>query len=99
MQQPNNLQLLSLEIVYASFSSQMTISIQVPQGTTVKEAIDQSGILDHMKEIDLKIQAVGIFSRPVHLSDKVSHHDRIEIYRPLKIDPKEARKLRAYQSE
>ncbi|KIE93474.1 hypothetical protein AP1022_00242 [Actinobacillus pleuropneumoniae] len=55
----------------------------------------QSGILEKYTEIDLRTNKVGIFSRPVKLTDMVENGDRIEIYRPLIADPKEIRRKRA----
>jgi len=69
--------------------------IKVTEGSTIETAIERSGVLDIFPEIDLMKQSVGIFGRKKKLSDTVSEGDRVEIYRPLEIDPKEARRLRA----
>ncbi|KYK81245.1 hypothetical protein SC383S_02390, partial [Aggregatibacter actinomycetemcomitans SC383s] len=55
----------------------------------------QSGILQQFTNIDLRENKIGIFSRPVKLTDQLKDGDRIEIYRPLLADPKEIRRKRA----
>lgn len=91
----NNPSMVRVEVCYASDHSQKIIAMSLPLGVTVEEAIIYSGILDCFKEIDLSKQKVGIFSKICALDDTLKEGDRIEIYRPLLIDPKEARRLKA----
>lgn len=84
-----------IEVVYALPETQTIISLNVLQGTTVCAAIELSGILQQHPEINLTTQAVGIFGEIVTLETCVAPDDRIEIYRPLTVDPMEARRLRA----
>ncbi|MEG3109781.1 MULTISPECIES: RnfH family protein [Pantoea] len=86
---------ISVEVVYALPEKQYLRYVKVEQGSTVEQAIKASGLLELRKEIDLSSNKVGIFSRPVKLSDSVDEGDRIEIYRPLIADPKELRRQRA----
>lgn len=86
---------ISVEVVYALPEKQYLRYVKVEQGSTVEQAIKASGLLELRKEIDLSSNKVGIFSRPVKLSDRVDEGDRIEIYRPLIADPKELRRQRA----
>jgi len=86
---------LTIEVAYAKPEEQVILSLEVRAGICLEEAIRQSGILERFPEIDLEQQAIGIFSQPRTLSDRVVAGDRIEIYRPLLADPKEARRLRA----
>jgi hypothetical protein len=86
---------ITVEVAYANPDKQCIISVRVPCGSTIKQAIDVSGVLEHFPEIDLIKQKVGIFSKPKKLTDVVHDGERIEIYRPLIIDPKEARRKRA----
>lgn len=86
---------ISIEVAYAKPDTQKIISVRVPDGTTIHDAILHSGILQLFPEIDLAVHTVGIFSKPKILTDFVQEGERIEIYRPLTIDPKEARKKRA----
>ena len=86
---------INIEVAYATPSQQKIIPIEIATGSTIEQAIDRSGILSYFPEIDLTKQKVGIFSKLKKLTDIVVDGDRIEIYRPLTIDPKEARKKRA----
>lgn len=86
---------INIEVAYAAPSQQKIIPIEIEAGSTIEQAIDRSGILEHFPDIDLTKQKVGIFSKLKKLTDIVVDGDRIEIYRPLTIDPKEARKKRA----
>lgn len=86
---------LSVEVAYALPDKQSLLSVSVAEGTTVEEAIEQSGILTLHPDIDLTKTKVGVWSRVIKLKDTLSEGDRIEIYRPLIADPKEIRKRRA----
>lgn len=88
---------ITLQIAHAYPERYYLKSIQVDEGTTVQFAIIQSGILQQFQEINLLENKIGIFSRPVKLTDKVNDGDRIEIYRPLLADPKEIRHKRALE--
>lgn len=87
--------LIKVEVAYARVDEQRIISINVPMGSTIEAAIKQSGILDIFPEIDLQQQKVGVFSKQRELGDEIHEGDRVEIYRPLTIDPKEARRAKA----
>ena len=86
--------LITVEVAYAKPDAQKIITVQVEKNSTIEMAIQRSGILELFPEIDLTKQKVGIFSQLKKLTDKVQHGDRIEIYRELTIDPKEARRKR-----
>jgi putative ubiquitin-RnfH superfamily antitoxin RatB of RatAB toxin-antitoxin module len=90
----DNIKQLTIEVAYATVETQKIISLQVIRGSTIETVIDKSGILEFFPEIDLSHQKIGIFSKSKKLTDIVSDGDRIEIYRPLSIDPKEARRKR-----
>jgi uncharacterized protein len=85
---------IKIEVAYASANEQCIIALEVLPNTTIEKAIQQSNILVLFPEIDLAKQSVGIFSCTKQLSDQVLEGDRIEIYRPLLMDPKESRRLR-----
>ncbi|ULQ46414.1 RnfH family protein [Flagellatimonas centrodinii] len=88
--------LLQVEVAYARPEEQVVLKVDVPSGTTVREVIEQSGALLRYPEIALDgDNRVGIHARLVGLDDRVAHGDRVEIYRPLKADPKEVRRQRA----
>ncbi|NOT84839.1 MAG: RnfH family protein [Methylococcaceae bacterium] len=87
--------LIKVEIAYANSAAQMLVSLSVSVGSTVLQAITASGILQQFPEIDLMVNQVGIFSQPCTLHQVLQAADRVEIYRPLLHDPKQARRNRA----
>ena len=84
-----------VEVAYALPDKQSLISLEVEEGTTIKEAIEASGVLDTYNQIDLTRDKVGIFSKFATLDTVLREKDRVEIYRPLIADPKKVRKERA----
>jgi len=86
---------MMIEVAYATPEKQVIVSVNLKPDAMVRDAIYLSGILNQFPEINLDEQIVGVFSEKVSLSDRLNPGDRIEIYRPLTIDPKEARRLRA----
>jgi putative ubiquitin-RnfH superfamily antitoxin RatB of RatAB toxin-antitoxin module len=89
---------MHITVAYATREKQVEISLEINEDATVESAIQASGIFQIFSEIDLTNLQVGIFGNKVSLSDSLFEHDRIEIYRPLQVDPKEARRLRAKNS-
>lgn len=89
---------IKIEVVYALPEKQVLLEVEVDAGTNVRQAIERSGILSRFPEIELARGRVGIFGRPVHLDALLNDGDRVEIYRPLMADPKQARQGRAQQS-
>lgn len=87
--------LINVEVAYALPAAQQLITLNVLTGTSVQQAISLSGLLAQNTDIDLTRNKVGIFSLPCHLEQIVQAGDRIEIYRALQQDPKEARRNRA----
>lgn len=86
---------INIEIVYASPTEQCLLALTVPADSTLRDAIEASGILQTFPELELNELRVGVFSKPRELTDLVQEGDRIEIYRRLLIDPKEARRIKA----
>lgn len=84
-----------VEVAYARPDGAFCIPLELAPGSTVADAIRQSGLLEQCPEIDLSVNRVGIFANLCELDHEVTAGDRIEIYRPLKIDPKETRRRRA----
>ena len=84
-------------IAYATFDRQIELEMDWLSGETVGELIERSEIITQFPEIDLTVNQIGIFSRLCELDDEPGVDDRVEIYRPLKIDPKESRRNRAKQ--
>ena len=90
---------ITVEIVFAKPGEQALEQVRVPVDATVETAIQKSGILERFPEIDLTANKVGIFGKATKLSTVLNEGDRIEIYRPLIADPKEARKKRAAEGK
>ena len=86
---------MRVEVVYALPLKQDVISLEVAAGTTVGEAVAASGILARHPDIDVRVNRVGIWGRPAALDTLLREGDRVEIYRPLQVDPKEVRRRRA----
>ena len=85
-----------VEVAYARPDEQRIVQLKVPEGTTLIEAAERSGIVEHFPEIDLATAHFGIFGKVEKKRDRVlAQWDRIEIYRPLIIDPKAKRAQRA----
>ena len=82
---------LKVEVAYALHDRQVLLELEVEDGTTVKQAIVRSGIRDRFPEIRITRGYVGIFGRQVEPDAALCNGDRVEIYRPLIVDPKEAR--------
>jgi hypothetical protein len=78
---------MQVGVAYSEPSQQIWMNIEVPDGTTVHEAIERSGILKMFPHIDLGSQKVGIFGKVVKADAPVRAGDRIEIYRPITCDP------------
>ncbi|MGI9251784.1 MAG: RnfH family protein [Pseudohongiellaceae bacterium] len=93
---------IEVEVAYADQDEQLIIPLYVPAGTTALEAARQSGITQTFAGLDLESSPMGIFSTPLNGKGKptpdqyvLKAGDRVEIYRPLLINPKEARRQRS----
>jgi uncharacterized protein len=84
-------EIIHVEIAYLSEHQQNLISLQTPKNTTLIEAIQRTQLLQQFPEIDLSKNKVGIFGKIVSLETLLNEGDRVEIYRPLLMDPKEKR--------
>ena len=98
--------LIKVEVAYATPERQLIVPVNVPAGTTALEAVRQSNIAAEFSEINIKKDPMGIFSKPLDGKGrpkpneyKMCAGDRVEIYRPLLIDPKAARLGRAKVSK
>ena len=86
---------ISVEVAHATPHKQAVLRLELAAGSTVAEAIEQSGIRSVFPGLAIAPGAVGIFSRKVPLDHVLGDGDRVEIYRPLVADPKEVRRERA----
>ncbi|MEJ5281004.1 RnfH family protein [Pseudomonas sp. MYb541] len=89
--------MVEIEVVYAGVDRQVLLAVTVPAGTSLRSAVQASGIAAQFPELDLADCVLGIFGKVVADAEVrcVQAGDRIEIYRPLLADPKEIRRLRA----
>ncbi|MFW2132716.1 RnfH family protein [Ectothiorhodospira haloalkaliphila] len=88
---------LRVEVAYARPEKQVVLEVSLPEGATVEQAIQESGILDQCPEVDLASNKVGVYGKLAKLNAPLRDRDRVEIYRPLIADPKAVRKQRAAQ--
>ena len=85
-----------VEVVYiAHDQTTYEYKVDLPESATILDAIQKSGVMLACPEIDLNRQKIGVYSKRRVLTDRVQEGDRVEIYRPLLIDPKEARRQKA----
>ena len=88
---------IKITIAYATPAQQELLELAVPEGATLLEAALQSGIAERAPGLDLPAAPKGIHGEVRPNNHKLEDGDRIEIYRPLHQDPKEARRQRAQQ--
>ncbi len=86
---------IKVQVCYATPSFEFLRDLELIAGTTLEQAINQSGLLQQVGGIDLATCAVGIHGKKKTLDTVLREHDRVELYRPLIADPKEARRRRA----
>lgn len=84
-----------VEVAYALPNHQLVLKVELPVGVTALEAAQHSGITNTFASIDLDDATFGIFGQIVAPAQVLHDGDRVEIYRPLIVDPKEVRKARA----
>ncbi len=87
--------LLQVQVCYARPERQFLRELTVADGTTAEQAIRQSGVLAEAPEIDLANYKIGIYGKLKARDTLLRARDRVEIYRPLTADPKDARRRRA----
>ncbi len=92
---------IQVEVAYALPDEQMIIPVRVSRGCTAYEAVIRSGIVEHFPQIDPESAKMGIFSRliPKPKETELQEGDRVEIYRPLQLDPKAARAARVKKAK
>jgi len=89
---------IRVEVAVAWPELQVLIPMDLPSGATVAEAIERSGVRERFPELEIRDDRVGVFAEKRGLADSLRDGDRVEIYRPLKIDPRTARRLKASKS-
>ena len=93
--------LIRVEVVYALPNEQRVVELHLPEGSTVLQAVERSGLDKHYPEIDLASAPLGVFSKLAKkpAEQVLRDNDRVEIYRPLIADPKKARANRAAKQQ
>ena len=91
--------MLEIEVVYGLPDKQVLKKMNVQNGCTAREAVCQSGLDEIFSELDLQTAPLGTFGKSVKDETLLRDKDRIEIYRPLLIDPKEARRKRVQNQD
>jgi len=86
---------ISVEVVYARAGQLIRCRVELLSGSSVMDAIEASGMREALPASEIDPSRLGILSRKVHPDTLVHQGDRIEIYRPLLLDPMEARRRRA----
>ena len=83
---------MRVEVVFAVPERQELIAVNLDAGATARDAVRESGIAERFPDQDLDSLRLGIWGRPVDDDEALAEGDRVEIYRPLLIDPREARR-------
>ncbi len=86
---------IAVTVVYALPERASEIELKLPLGATVADALESSGLAANHPGVDLARCAVGVFGRRVERDRVLADGDRLEVYRPLVADPKDARRRRA----
>lgn len=90
---------IAVDVVYALPQRQELLHLKLAAGSTLQQAIEQSGLLAKYPEINLAKSKLGIFGKLSKVDAVLRDRDRVEIYRPLIADPKEVRKQRAAEGK
>ena len=86
---------LRATVVYCAPDRAWIVDVEVPAGNTLRDAVAASGLPQRVPGLDLAVLDVGVFNVVREPDGPVRDGDRIEVYRPLSIDPKQARRIRA----
>lgn len=86
---------MRVELAYAEPAREILIGFDARDGATVLECVERSGLFDLVPALRDARLGFAVFGRRVEPADVLSEGDRIEVLRPLEVDPKEARRLRA----
>ena len=78
---------MNIGVAYVTPTHKVWLRMEMPDGCTIEEAIERSGIMEQFPEIDLLAQKVGVFGKISKLTKVLEDGDRVEIYRPITADP------------
>ena len=90
---------IEIEVAYALPERQVILAVEVPQGARVRDAVQLAGLEKMFPGFDPMRSEIGIFGRRVADEYVLRAGDRVEIYRPLRMDPREARRRLAARGE
>lgn len=90
--------MIQVEVTYALPDRQWLLQLEVPQGTRLLEAVQRSGISEQVPGLVLTQLRFGVFGRVMPAEHVLADGERVELYRPLTINPKAARRKRAAQA-
>ena len=90
---------ITVEVAYALAHKQKIIPVKVAAGTSARDVVSQSGIARDFPEVDVETADLGLFGKAIKDDYQPEPGERLEIYRPLKADPKDARKARAAKAK
>jgi len=91
---------MKIEVIYALPDRQELVSIDLPEGSTVIQAVEASGLLQKYPDIEPGGRnKLGVFAKLVKTDSVLRERDRVEIYRPLIADPKEVRRQKAAEGK
>ena len=91
---------IQVEVVYALPQRQEVVTVTLPEGATVRQAVEASGLLQKFPDIELDgANKLGVFAKLVKGDTVLRDRDRVEIYRPLIADPKDVRRKRAEEGK
>jgi len=86
---------INVSVVYATKDKQWIKELVLQRGASISDAIENSGFLDQIDDLTEKLideLDIGVFSQKAKLDDLLKEGDRVEIYRPLRLDPKDVRR-------
>lgn len=86
---------MKISVVYALPDRQIVRDLELPEGATVDVALQASGLLQEFPAITQAVTPVGIYGRVAAGDDLLQPEDRVEIYRPLSVEPGVARRQRS----
>ena len=86
---------LYVEVAYGTPERQRVVELHLPSGSTVMQAVQSSGLADVFPDFDADPSRLAVYGKKARPDQPLVEGDRVEVLRPLKVDPKEVRRARA----
>ncbi|MGK7297263.1 MAG: RnfH family protein [Candidatus Wenzhouxiangella sp. M2_3B_020] len=86
---------LKVEVAVAWPELQVVVPLEMTPGATVRDAIEHSGLRERFPNLEIRDDRLGVFANRCRPDRELNDGDRVEIYRPLKVDPRTARRMAA----